>query len=294
MAEKLSQDSLLIEGFDPEKLAELQEAEQDNKGWKEVYGAYQNQMVLQAEVEGIEEIGKMTCAIVMVKDVRGIIPLEFFGVNNKRQLRSYIGRKTAFMVKNYDREEEVFTGSRIDAQEQMADIMLRRTEVGDTRPAVVNAVTNHSLYADIGGIQVRIPISEVRYGWIDNLHDEYEEGDHLLVKIMNIEKPEKVTDNDGNEREAGIRDTEVTVSAKALKENPWNGKAQRFVKNNEYLGHVSGVGEYGVFVNLDDGIDSLARHMKFENVEKGDKVAVRILDVDVKKEQIQSRILRIL
>jgi len=294
MSEELLQDSMLIEGFDPEKLAELQQAEKENRGWKEVYGAYQNQKILQAEVDGIEEIGKMTCAIVMVKDVRGIIPLEFFGVENKRQLRRYIGRPAAFMVKNYDRDEEIFTGSRIDAQEQMAEIFLKRTEVGDTRVAVVNGVTNHSLYADVGGIQVRISIDEVRYGWIDDLRDEYKEGDHLLVKIMEIEKPEAKKGEDGSENKVNALDTKITVSAKALKDNPWNGKAQRYLRNNEYKGVVSGVDEFGVFVNLADGIDSLARHMKFENVSKGDNVLVRVLDVDVKKEQIRSRIIRVL
>lgn len=287
MSEDILMDSMLIEGFDPEKLQALQEKVSKDSGWKKVYGAYQNNKVLQADVRGIEDIGKMTCAIVMVEDVRGIIPLEYFGVENKRQLRNYIGKPAVFTVKNYDRENEIFTGSRVDALEQMAEITLKRTQVGDTKVAVIKRVVNNGLYADIGGIQVHIPIDQVRFGWIDDLSEEYKEGDHMLVKVMEINEPE--------EGESKSK-TEIVVSAKALQENPWDpdGKAHRFLKGNEYFGKVSGVAEYGVFVNLADGVDSLARHLKFENVKKGDKVLVRILDVDVKDEQIRSRIVRVI
>lgn len=60
------------------------------------------------------------------------------------------------------------------------------------------------------------------------------------------------------------------------------------------MGTVSGVREYGVFVNLEPGVDSLSRHLKFEDVKKGDRVLVRVLDTNAKKQQIRSRITRVL
>src|SRR5699024_6162303 len=225
-----------------------------------------------------------------------------------RQMRSFMGKKVVFKVVNYNREEEIFTASREEAQKQIAELTLKRIEVGQTIPFIVTGIRQFGLFGDIGGISAFIPVREVRYGWIDNLYDEYSVGDHLMVKVLEIsDMNEEVKEEKKAEEEAKEKSTKksentgeatkfrVQVSAKALHENQWDaeGIAQRFVRGNEYVGEVSGIAEYGVFVRLADGVDSLARHLKFENLEKGDKVTVRVNDVDVKNEQVRSKILRV-
>ncbi len=266
---------VLIEGFDPSKVQTESEVDQH---WKEVYGAYQNQTILQAPITGIETLLNKQCAVVSLGTVRGYIPMEFTGAENLRQLRAMTGQSVAFRVLNYDREAGIFTGSRTAAIEQMANITLKRIAVEDVIIAVVRSVSPSLVRADIGGIEVKIPIEDVKYGWIDDLTEEVKPGDHLRVKVLEIDEEEK----------------KVRVSAKATQENPWNGKAQRYQKGSEYVGTVSGVREYGVFVNLEPGIDSLSRHLKWQNVKRGDRVLVRVMDVDTKNEQIRSRITKVL
>ncbi|WP_067729874.1 S1 RNA-binding domain-containing protein [Oceanobacillus damuensis] len=279
MAEEMN--SVLIEGFDPTKMLN-QGMEKANEDWKQVYGAYQNQKILQAPITGIENFGagenEKTCAIVSVGSIRGLIPMEFTGADNLRQLRGMTGKTVAFKVLNYDRETEIFTGSRLEALEQMAEITLRKVEEEDIIPAVIHHVGQHVLRADIGGIEVVIPIEDVRYGWIDNLQDEYNVGDVLKVKILSIDKEKK----------------KVKVSSKATQENPWPNCTKRYQKGGEYVGVVSGVREYGVFINLEPGVDSLATHLKFQNVKKGDRVLIRVQNINVKEEQVRTRITRIL
>jgi hypothetical protein len=121
-----------------------------------------------------------------------------------------------------------------------------------------NPVSPSLVRADIGGIEVKISLEEIKYGWIYDLTEE------------------------------------VIVSAKATKENPWLRSIGRYTSGNEYVGTVSGVREYGVFINLEAGVDSLALHLKFQNVKRGDRVLVRVLETDAKKEQIRARITRVL
>ena len=45
-----------------------------------------------------------------------------------------------------------------------------------------------------------------------------------------------------------------------------------------------------IWKKLEAGVDSLARHLKFQNVKRGD----RVLETDAKKEQIRTRITRVL
>jgi len=287
MAELL--DNVLIEGFDPEMWKEENKKLSD-KDWETIYGAYQNNKFLQAQIAGIETFGKeedqKTCALVYVGAIKGMIPLEFTGADNLRQLRAMTGQVVAFMVLNYDREAGIFTGSRIKAINEMAKITLRKIDEEDIIPAVVRHVSPNLVRADIGGIEVKIPISEVRHGWIDDLQEEIQVGTPLKVKVLEIREKEA-----DEEKEV---QTEVKVSAKATQENPWPECTKSYQKGGEYVGRVSGVREYGVFVNLQPGVDSLAGHLKFQNVKKGDKVLVRVQAIDPKEEQVRTRITRVL
>lgn len=274
--------NVLIEGFDPSKMVD-QEQDHLMEDWMEIYGAYQNNKILYAPISGIEQVGekgkeKTTCAVVRVGAIRGLIPLEFTGANNLRHLRSMSGQKIAFVILNYDQENELFTASRTKAREKLADITLRKIEVDDVIPAVVRHVEDKYMLADIGGIQVFLPAENFRYGWVDDLRDEFNEGDALKVKVMEIDKEKK----------------EVEVSAKALQQNPWPDCLKRYQKNGEYVGEVSGVREFGVFVRLEPGVDSLSSHLKFQNVQKGDNVLVRVDTINAKKEQVRARITHVL
>src|SRR5699024_9680054 len=243
MTKDLFQDTFLVEGFNPEEFKNLQSEAKSNAGWEKVYGAYQNDKLLRGRVTGIEQIGKMLCAIVMVEGVKGIIPQEYLGVNNKRHMRTFAGKEIWFKVVNYDREQEIFTGSYIDAQKQRAEITMRHIKEGMGVKFEVTSIRPYGLFGDVGGVRAFIPLEELRYGWIDNLYDEAKVGDVLAVKFINIEE---VNESDEDGEDGVTSEHRIQASSKALQRNPWGdgGEAFRFLKNNEYEGEVSGVQEY--------------------------------------------------
>ena len=63
---------VLIEGFDPSKVEAVNNFDKD---WKEVYGAHQNNSIIQAPIIGIEKLLDKPCAVVGVGNIRGFIPL---------------------------------------------------------------------------------------------------------------------------------------------------------------------------------------------------------------------------
>lgn len=284
MAEVLN--SVLIEGFDPEK-AEYKPMVEEDTHWMEIQSAYQNDKIISGFLVGFENIKlnekKELCGIIWKGKIKGLIPLRESGVNPEDQqainkYRALSGREINFKVLHFDKEANIFLASRKKAREEMADITLRKIDVGYNIHCVIREVYQGHVVGDIGGIDVTIPVFELTYGWIDDLRDHYKPGDHIRVQVMEINKETK----------------EVKVSHKPLLQNPFPDCATRYVKNGEYVGRVSGVQNYGVFVNLEEGVDSLAPHLKFQNVKKGDKVLVRVINVDVQKEQIRTKIVRVL
>jgi len=261
---------VLIEGYQEDKI----EREDYDEAWAQIYAAKQNNLILQSEITGFEVVLNRLCGIVYVGNVRGIIPLEYSGVDEPQKFRDMIGEPVAFKIVSYDREGNTFVASRKDAIEHMASVTWKRLEQDAVITAVVRRVERKLLTVDIGGIQVELPVQEFTYGWIEDLREVVQPGDHLKVKVVELDKDNK----------------KVSVSKKAVEPCPWPECTKRYMKGGEYVGRVSGVAEYGIFVNLEPGVDALVPHMRFGRLRRGDRVLIRIREIDVVKHHIHGRI----
>ncbi|MFS0783492.1 S1 RNA-binding domain-containing protein [Bacillus sp. 1P06AnD] len=278
--------NVLVEGYDAEKAKHIQlEEDQVSQDWIDIYSSRQNGTILQSTVRGVEEKvysyagnKKMACAVIEIGEVRGLIPLEFLGATDRNEARQYIGEKVAFMVIAIDKNNDFFVGSRTAALEEMKNITLKKIAVNDITIGVVRKVFNSALFVDIGGLEVRVPTSDVSYGWIDTLHDFYKVGDHVKVRIMEIDKQNK----------------EVKVSIKATKPNPWDTISKHFTEQAEYVAKVSGISEFGTFVELKEGISGLAQHLRHEVLKKGDKVLVRVMKIRPEDHKINVKVVKVL
>lgn len=270
---------VLVEGYDENQVHEV-ELDNYDRDWEEVYRSRQNGTILQTEIIGIETKNirekNIQCAVIYIGQVKGIIPLEFMNVENINQLRRMLGQKIAFKVIGIDQEAKIFIGSRKAAVEHMASSTWQKLELDQNVLAVVRSVGRNSILLDIGGITTRLEVEEYGYGWYDDLRDEVKEGDHLTVKVVKLDKEAQ----------------KVEVSRKATLPDPWSTVKTRFVEGGEYVGKVSGVVNYGCYVNLASGIDTLVPHMKFTRLQKGDKVLVRITGFVDEKRHITSKVVR--
>lgn len=281
MAEQIL--SVLVEGYDPQKALEAsQNATLDvSNDWQEIYAARQNGTILQGELVGIETPEpEKTYGIVQVGFVRGYIPLQEAGeeVKSLNQFRALIGSKIVFKVTNLLREEEQFVASRKEALEQMQANTWKKLKVGQDVIAVVRDVRMKKVRLEMGGITVNMSAKEYDHRFVNDLRDEIKVGDHIKVKVMSID-PEK---------------KELQISAKALKENLWDEIAKHLRVKGEYVGTITGIAEFGIYVNLRGNVDALAPHLQFDRVKKGDRVLIRLLDIQPKKQHINAKIIRIL
>src|SRR5690606_11154239 len=178
---------VLIEGYQEDKI----EREDYDEAWAQIYAAKQNNLILQSEITGFKGVLNRLCGIVYVGNVRGIIPLEYSGVDEPQKFRDMIGEPVAFKIVSYDREGDRFVASRKDAIEHMASVTCKRLEQDAVITAVVRRVERKLLTVDIGGIQVELPVQEFTYGWIEDLREVVQPGDHLKVKVVELDKDNK-------------------------------------------------------------------------------------------------------
>src|SRR5438128_347993 len=135
---------------------------------------------------------------------------------------------------------------------------------------------------------------------------ELEEGVEGLIHVSEMSWNKKVRNptkilSVGEEVEAVVSDVNVanrriSLSLKALEQNPWDTAAERYPVGSVVKGKVRNLTDFGAFVELEEGIDGLIhisdmswnRRLKHPNdvLTKGDAVQARVINVDPESQRL--------
>lgn len=170
--------------------------------------------IISVEVLELGANKEIAVSIMLDKYVRVIIPYgELFAKNpidmstvdestedgrykylrRKRQFaEKMIGGVTSFCITSIFKDANGLRvlGSRVKAMRKANEFFFTcknpRYKVGDVCDGVVTSVSVHSLVLLIGGVDVVITQSRLTLRWMEDLHDFYEVGDSVRVKITEI------------------------------------------------------------------------------------------------------------
>ena len=221
---------------------------------------------------------------VSVGGVRSFCPLSQIDLKGSRDSGTYVGQTFPFKVLEYEEDGQNIILSRRALLEEQRDAELERLKaglaVGTELTGSVRSVQSFGAFVDLGGIDGLIPISEMAWGRTEKPEELLSPGQEVQVKIIGIDW--------GRSR--------LTLSLKALQADPWETVAERYQVDNQVRGAVIRLAQFGVFVNLEPGIDGLIhisalgggrriRHPK-DVVEVGQWVEAYVTAVDPEKKRI--------
>ena len=154
-------------------------------------------------------------------------------------------------------------------------------------------------------VVVRYPLGTKVHGRVVSLTDygafvELEEGVEGLIHVSEMSWTKKVRNPSkmlsiGAEVDAVVTDVNVpnrriSLSLKALEQNPWDTISERYPVGSVISGKVRNLTDFGAFVEVEEGIDGLIhisdmswnRRLKHPNevLKKGDTVQARVINVD--------------
>ena len=161
------------------------------------------------------------------------------------------------------------------------------------------------------GVSAKYPIKGVFKGRVTNITDygafvELEDGIEGLVHVSemswtkkNIHPGKIISTSEEVEvmvLEMDMEKRRISLGIKQCQENPWAGFADKHKVGDEMEGEVNNITEFGLFVGIDSDIDGMVHisDISWEDqteealkpFNKGDKVKVKILDVDAEKERV--------
>jgi small subunit ribosomal protein S1 len=159
--------------------------------------------------------------------------------------------------------------------------LVERHPVGSQVDGKVKSITDFGVFVEIEpGIDGLVHISDL--SWTKKIRhpsELYQKGDQVEAVVLGIE----------------VEHERVSLGIKQLTQDPWDTVAQRYPLNTRVTGTVSSVADFGVFVEIEEGIEGLIHisQLSNERVDKpsslykiGDKVEALIVQVDTRERRI--------
>ena len=157
----------------------------------------------------------------------------------------------------------------------------------------------------------RYPLGSKVHGRVVSLTDygaflELEEGVEGLIHVSEMSWTKKVrnpskllsmgTEVDAVVTDVNVQNRRISLSLKALEQNPWDTIAERYPIGAVITGKVRNLTDFGAFVEVEDGIDGLIhisdmswnRRLKHPSdvLKKGDGVQARVISVDGENQRL--------
>lgn len=242
------------------------------KAWEVLEQAYRQKEELQAPVVEVVKGG-----LLVDLGVRGFVPASLIEMGYVENLQDYLGKMLRLRVIELERgKNKVVLSQKAILEEETwrrREETWSNLEEGQIRKGVVRRLTNFGAFVDLGGVDGLLHVSEVSWGRVEHPRDVLSEGQEVEVKVLGVD------------RERG----RVSLGLKQLHSNPWHTAVERYPQGSVVEGKVLRVAPFGVFVEVEPGIEGLVHisQLAERHVEKpedvvsvGDRVPVKVLKVD--------------
>lgn len=134
------------------------------------------------------------------------------------------------------------TGNEAEEKASLID----KYQVGDTADGEVTGVVDFGVFVKLEqGLEGLVHISELDWGLVEDPHMFCNVGDKVKVKVIEI------------------KDGKISLSIKALKENPWHTAAARYSRGMEVPGVVIKYNKHGALASIEEGVAGLVHVSEF-------------------------------
>ena len=168
------------------------------------------------------------------------------------------------------------------------DVVSEKYPVGTTIEGKIKNITDFGLFIGIDeGIDGLVHISDISWTKrIKHPSEVYKKGDTVQAIVLDIDKE--------NER--------FSLGVKQLQSDPWDTVAQRYQVGKEITGTITNLTDFGIFVELEEGIEGLV-HVSEISKEKiktpvgkfevGDMLTAKVMNINTNERRIGLSIKRL-
>jgi len=215
--------------------------------------------------------------LVDVLGIEGFLPVSLSSFRNMSD-NEIMNKQFKFkMVKMNNLRHSVII-SRKDAvykeREESREKLWTSLKIGDIKNGLVKSVTDFGAFIDLGGVDGLLHITDMSWSKISHPSEAVAVGDRIEVMVLNLDRKEG----------------KVSLGLKQRLQDPWLEIANKYIVGSKVKGKVVNILPYGVFVELEKGIEGLIHVSEISWAKRvtnlqsifavGDILEVQILSID--------------
>ena len=236
----------------------LKEAKQA-LAWSEAEKALRDKILLNLEVKDANKGG----LIMEWQDIQGFLPASQLKPENYprvldsdkekilKELKKLVGERLDVMIISISPKEGkmIFSEKEKNAEEKQE--ILSNYAVGDELECTVAGLVDFGVFLKIEeGLEGLVHISEIDWGLVEDPRTMFKVGDQVKARVIEI------------------KDGKISLSIKALKENPWTEFDGKLQKGDIINGVVIKYNNHGALVSIKEGVAGLVHNSTFESEAK--------------------------
>lgn len=227
--------------------------------WGEAEDALKNKTQLELPVKEANKGG----LIVEWQGIQGFLPASQLGTENYprvpdgdkdkifAELTQLVGKKLNLFVITADAREQklIFTEKGVDAEEKAE--MVDKYRVGDAHDGEVTGSTDFGIFVKLeDGLEGLVHISEMDWALVEDPKNRYKVGEKVRVQVIEV------------------KDGKVSLSIKALIEDPWKAASKKYKKGDKVEAVVIKHNKHGALASIEEGVAGLVHVSEFGGSEQ--------------------------
>ena len=249
------------------------------KGWEEIENARENETV----VEGVVTEDNKGGVVVSVKGIRVFVPASQTGLPRDAAMDSMLKQKVRLVITEVNRARRRVVGSisKVTRAERAAaaEAVWSTIEAGKQYKGTVKSLTSYGAFVDIGGVDGMVHISELSWSRIKHPSEVVKVGDAVDVYVIS----------------ADVEKKKISLGMKDNSQDPWTVFTTTYNVGDTANVRIVKLMTFGAFAEVVPGVDGLIHISQIADhrIEKpadvlaeGDKVDVKITDVDMDNKKI--------
>lgn len=216
---------------------------------------------------------------------KGFMPAGMVDLRHVPDISVFIGEKfpCEIMELNKDKNRLILSRKAVLVAERAGkrEELLAQLEVGQIRPATIISLQPYGAFADLGGVDGLIHISDIAHDRIKHPSDVLKEGEIVQVKIKKIDRDQQPV--------------KISLSRKETMNDPLAQAVTTVSTGDTVTGKITRITEFGAFVELAPGVEGLVHisevsHDRIPSVDKvlkrDEVVTCKVLQVDPGRKRI--------
>ena len=249
------------------------------KGWEEIEAAKENETV----VEGFVTEDNKGGVVVSVKGIRVFVPASQTGLPRETPMSELLKKKVRLVITEVNRARRRVVGSisKVTRAERAAaaEKVWAEIEEGKHYTGTVKSLTSYGAFVDIGGVDGMVHISELSWSRIKHPSEVVKVGDTVEVYVISADKEKK----------------KISLGMKDHSQEPWTVFTSTYQVGDVANVRIVKLMTFGAFAEVVPGVDGLIHISQIADhridkpgdvLAEGDKVDVKITDIDMENKKI--------